>query len=438
MASLLSRQHAKMVATCLMMPLALVLAADAFGGCTSVDTETTGTGSSSSKASASVTSSTSTGMGGTGPSTVSSSSTTGTGGSGTGGTGGGMPACKNQNTGTDTCPGDSVNLTPDFADCYAGDTSTANADYASAYCEANGAATAGPDRVYHFYFKKTGSLKLRVRALNKDFPISMHVRGEFGKNAVCTDAVNDDLVCFDFFTSQEAVAQEIDPATFPDLYFFIDSVAGKGGKYQLDVSYTTPKCGDAILNASTNEQCDDGNTVSGDGCDKNCKFETITVFDTCPGEPFSIALNQTLTFSSNTAPYKNDYKPAMQGTCGKNANTSTAQDRVYQVKAKADGTLTATVGYDMSGTVNICDKDPLDPDCWQYVLYALDAVNPDTCGATCTCNPGAQLACSETGIFLPQKIQFPVKNGHSYFIVVDGDDNIYRPFGPFNLNVSLK
>src|SRR5207244_2762767 len=34
-----------------------------------------------------------------------------------------------------------------------------------------------------------------------------------------------------------------------------------------------PKCGDGIRNALAGEECDDGNTISGDGCDDKCRHE---------------------------------------------------------------------------------------------------------------------------------------------------------------------
>jgi cysteine-rich repeat protein len=41
--------------------------------------------------------------------------------------------------------------------------------------------------------------------------------------------------------------------------------------YVLDVNVSAPGCGDSLLSAG--EQCDDGNTVSGDGCDASCMVE---------------------------------------------------------------------------------------------------------------------------------------------------------------------
>ena len=40
---------------------------------------------------------------------------------------------------------------------------------------------------------------------------------------------------------------------------------------------TLQRCGDGIVDASLGEECDDSNTVSGDGCSADCKKEVTTV-----------------------------------------------------------------------------------------------------------------------------------------------------------------
>jgi cysteine-rich repeat protein len=41
-----------------------------------------------------------------------------------------------------------------------------------------------------------------------------------------------------------------------------------------NINCTTSRCGDAIVNSHAGEQCDDGNTVNGDGCSLTCQIET--------------------------------------------------------------------------------------------------------------------------------------------------------------------
>lgn len=42
-----------------------------------------------------------------------------------------------------------------------------------------------------------------------------------------------------------------------------------------DSDCTAPKCGDNIVNTLAGEQCDDGNTAAGDGCDATCQNEAV-------------------------------------------------------------------------------------------------------------------------------------------------------------------
>jgi len=416
---------------------------------TKSSTVATGTGG----AGGSVTTSSGGGLGGGG-----AGGTMGTGGAGgAGGAGGtgGTPIVCTPDTGGDTCPGDTIPLTLGTVACYEGDLATANADYSAKYCSSPNDTT-GPERVYHLTFNEVGTLKFVVKAIDEDFNPTLHGRKLTANAAECANP-DQEFSCWFFFPTKEGFAFEVDPAQLPEAYIFVDGALGKGGKYRVDVSYTKPACGDGVVNASLAEECDDGNVVSGDGCDKSCKLEKVTVFDACPGEPFPIALNQTLTFNSNTAPYKDgdgihSYHPLQVPGCGVTAYKSVAPDRVYQLKAKANGTVTASLGLDPTGTIPVCEQDLLDPGCWDRVLYAVEAVDPTTCGASCTCDTGMtipndtlngaqlgnQLACSNKGVYDVEEVSFQVQKDRTYFIVVDGNSYAAKKFGPYNLRVSLK
>ncbi len=54
-------------------------------------------------------------------------------------------------------------------------------------------------------------------------------------------------------------------------YFIVDGYLGVEGVYTLDVSCGGGFCGDGLVQAG--EQCDDGDTVSGDGCSSTCQDE---------------------------------------------------------------------------------------------------------------------------------------------------------------------
>lgn len=75
--------------------------------------------------------------------------------------------------------------------------------------------------------------------------------------------------------------------------------------YQVRVQVFTPGCGDLYL--TTGEQCDDGNTMSGDGCSATCQFE-ITEME--PNDTSSAATSlaaMTQTVSGNITPGDTDW-----------------------------------------------------------------------------------------------------------------------------------
>ncbi|MCA9679839.1 MAG: DVUA0089 family protein, partial [Myxococcales bacterium] len=59
------------------------------------------------------------------------------------------------------------------------------------------------------------------------------------------------------------------------------------GTYVLHVEFGGPGCGNSIIEPS--EQCDDGNTAAGDGCDAQCTYEPNGTF-TAPGAPQLLSL----------------------------------------------------------------------------------------------------------------------------------------------------
>ena len=60
-----------------------------------------------------------------------------------------------------------------------------------------------------------------------------------------------------------------------------------------DLCITEESCGDNIVNG--NEECDDGNILSGDGCDITCKIEVIEIPETNQTEPIGNETGQNLT-----------------------------------------------------------------------------------------------------------------------------------------------
>jgi cysteine-rich repeat protein len=66
------------------------------------------------------------------------------------------------------------------------------------------------------------------------------------------------------------------------------------GQTILDVRISDPGCGNRIVNASSAEQCDDGNMSSGDGCSQTCQFESGVTVESEPNGDGASADDSTL------------------------------------------------------------------------------------------------------------------------------------------------
>jgi cysteine-rich repeat protein len=183
------------------------------------------------------------------------------------------------------------------------------------------------------------------------------------------------------------------------LYVLVQSAA----PFELFATLESARCGDGVLNAS--EQCDFGDTVSGDGCDAACQYETPASSDVCPGEVMSVSRGQTLILDRHTVGYGDEY----DAPCGARVG---GPDRVFGVNPTTSGTLRATLSSTFDGVLSV--------------------------HASCLApRVGALLACSDGPRADDiEAISTPVTGGLQYFVVVDG----YRAesFGPFELTIELE
>lgn len=123
-------------------------------------------------------------------------------------------------------------------------------------------------------------------------------------------------------------------------YVIVDGAGGQSGEFQLDVSISTAFCGDGI--ATYPEQCEDGNTVSGDGCSASCQLEAGNPgVGACPGiaytfvgdpnGPRTISLAGDVSLLSNT----------MSATAC--SSVAGGKDQAYAITPTIDGALTAVL-----------------------------------------------------------------------------------------------
>lgn len=178
------------------------------------------------------------------------------------------------------------------------------------------------------------------------------------------------------------------------LWVVVDTAsAADFGRFTLDLELTPSGCGDGFFVPSATEECDDGNTVSGDGCSSTCKLESLPAADTCPG------VAMTLTGSGNQ-PRRgvltldtSKLTPSYVSACGGNA-----RDGVVRVVPNTSGLLTARINGLVGGLVHartVCG-DP---------ASELKKSNLSTCPSV-----------------VHEVITFPVTANKEYFLFMDGLD----------------
>jgi cysteine-rich repeat protein len=194
--------------------------------------------------------------------------------------------------------------------------------------------------------------------------------------------------------SSESLATPI--AAGETLWIVVDSASATDfGRFTLNVEITPSGCGDGFFVPSVDELCDDGNTVSGDGCSATCKVEPIAGADTCPG----VTLTMTGTGSQprkgvitlDTRTLSPDYA----SSCGGNA-----QDGVVRVVPNMNGILYAQIKNLPGGLVHA--------------------------RSTCT-DPTTEFKKSTYSTcpsVVHEVIQFPVQANKEYFLFVDGLDGV--------------
>ncbi|MBX3260707.1 MAG: DUF4215 domain-containing protein [Labilithrix sp.] len=176
------------------------------------------------------------------------------------------------------------------------------------------------------------------------------------------------------------------------------------GAFTLDVTVKAEDCGDGVVGGV--EECDDGNTTSGDGCSAACKLEPLAGANTCPGHAVTLAgvgnevrsAVVTLSTANLTANYS--------GTCGGSAR---------------DGVIAVT--SDITGTMRVELKG-----IWPTVLYARES---------CT-DGSSELGCSAYAPASPNRIEreltFPAFAGVPTYLFIDG---LGGATGPGTLSVTV-
>jgi cysteine-rich repeat protein len=217
---------------------------------------------------------------------------------------------------------------------------------------------------------------------------------------VCTPGCKINFgLCKPTCDGQKVEPGEVCDGAFLDNHTCVDLGYSKGDGVkctacQLDGAGCKATCGDGKLEPT--EQCDDGNTTPGDGCDATCHIEPTGPGSTCASAiPVTVGLGSQDVSGSTV----NGGDHTAQGC------TSDATDRVYAVKATANGFLTANLVRAQTS--------------FDSVLYLGTGCSDANANTTLLCNdshdPQNQVALNGGEV-----VSIHVQQGQTVFVFVDG------------------
>ncbi len=192
-------------------------------------------------------------------------------------------------------------------------------------------------------------------------------------------------------------------ATDDHVLAFEDPVSDAGLNVLPESGSSSARCGDRRLDDG--EECDDGNTASGDGCSATCRSEAATPSGACPGTALVLAApaanRRTASVQASTAQTGSSFESTTCG--GKGGN-----DAAYSFTSDLDGVATIRVTSTFDAIVSAR-------------ATCVDAASEIRCKATPSGAGSAEIA-------------VPVAKGQTTYVVVDGAQGTG---GTFRLDVSI-
>jgi len=270
-------------------------------------------------------------------------------------------------------------------------------------CAAGGG---GPDHVYHLQPTGTGSLTIKVQGLGALNP-TVYLR------STCDDEASQ-LACAETTGAGGAETLRYEVVTGRDYYLYVDGASGSAGKYSVSLKLTPgPVCGDGKID--TNEACDDGNKVDGDGCSQGCNAVNgdPTSGGSCPGQIVHMWPGKVVTGTGTTNPYANTFTKTGSSCIVSANNLNAAQDHIYAVTTHGAGNLKVTL-TPTEATYNamlVARKTCADPTTQGTGMCANDA----TAGAA-------------------DVMTFPVQNNQTVFVAAEG---VLNAKGSFTIKLEL-
>lgn len=203
---------------------------------------------------------------------------------------------------SDVCPGETIALTQvDDSTMFTAHVSASTATLYNHFGSNCGGGSA-PDAVYAFVAPKLGRAKVTV---NADYNVIVSARTtkcndtKMELSCIASEPVADSTVTL----GNGAVSTYDGDFTFPvdqgqTFYVFVDGNAATSGDFVLDIAVETAVCGNGT--GESPEECDDGNTIDGDGCSSKCKLEMGGNIGACPGKGIRLPVG-TMGFTGDTS-----------------------------------------------------------------------------------------------------------------------------------------
>jgi cysteine-rich repeat protein len=189
-------------------------------------------------------------------------------------------------------------------------------------------------------------------------------------------------------------------------YVVVDGIAGKSGAYTLSVDISATTCGDGL--AQYPEQCDEGNTTSGDGCSATCQLEVpLSAPGKCPGATYAFAGSLA---GPKTVSFAGDVSLLASTASSVGCTSAGGKDQVYAITPSISGALRSVLTASYPGAQ----------------LHARRECFTSSTQLDCRVQPLASV---------PLEMTMPVVAQNTYFIFVDSDSS--SPGGPYTLDLTL-
>jgi cysteine-rich repeat protein len=210
-------------------------------------------------------------------------------------------------------------------------------------------------------------------------------------------------------------------------FYLLVGADDDGGPFSLSVEVTPAACGNDTLDG--NEECDDANTDTTDGCSTDCKRTPLAGLDTCPGNAVTLTAqpdgSRTAVVSGTTVGLTNDVPPCQS------IQFSSAPDAVFAVTPDVDGRLTVDLTGPFNSTVSVLDR------CAAPIGERSSVLGCSYASWVPPINKNDPYVIDGLGSG-PKTTGVPVLANHTYFVVVDSvTSSGPQSAGPFELRMRV-